>query len=42
MDFDWDDANLDHIAAHGVSPEEAEAAFDPSRDMCDLYRQRVG
>ena len=23
-DFDWDDANLKHIARHEVSPEEAE------------------
>ena len=32
MDFDWDDANIDHIAAHGVSPSEAEdAILDPDR-----------
>jgi len=24
MDFDWDDANRGHIAAHGITPEEAE------------------
>jgi uncharacterized protein len=24
MDFDWDDANRGHIAAHGIGPEEAE------------------
>jgi len=24
--FDWDDGNVDHIAEHGVSPEEAEEA----------------
>jgi uncharacterized DUF497 family protein len=22
--FDWDDANIEHIAEHGVTPEEAE------------------
>ncbi len=24
MDFDWDSANVEHIARHGVTPEEAE------------------
>lgn len=26
-DFDWDDANVSHIAQHGVKPEEAEEAL---------------
>ena len=26
MQFDWDDANRDHIALHGIEPEEAEDA----------------
>jgi hypothetical protein len=25
--FDWDDANLGHIARHGVAPEEVEQAL---------------
>ncbi len=25
--FDWDRANADHIARHGVAPEEVEQAF---------------
>lgn len=25
--FDWDDANVEHIAEHDVTPEEAEEAF---------------
>lgn len=25
--FDWDDANLDHIAEHGVEPEEGERRY---------------
>ncbi len=30
--FDWDEANLGHVARHGVSPREAEeAVFDPER-----------
>ncbi len=24
--FDWDDANTEHVLAHGVTPEEAEEA----------------
>jgi uncharacterized DUF497 family protein len=30
--FDWDDANIDHIAAHGVELEEVEEVLlDPRR-----------
>jgi uncharacterized DUF497 family protein len=30
--FGWDEYNLDHIARHGVGPDEAEdAALDPDR-----------
>ncbi|MDL2342660.1 BrnT family toxin [Deinococcus sp. MIMF12] len=30
MDFDWDEANTEHIARHGIEPEEAEEALgDP-------------
>jgi hypothetical protein len=30
--FDWDDANEEHLARHGVTPEEAEEALtDPRR-----------
>ena len=25
--FDWDDANVGHIARHGATPEEVEQAF---------------
>jgi uncharacterized protein len=25
--FDWDDANMGHIARHGVTPEEGEQAL---------------
>src|SRR4029079_198336 len=33
-DFDWDHANAEHVAAHGVSREEAEAALcDPGREF---------
>ena len=32
--FEWDDANVDHIARHRITPEEAEEAL--------LDRRRVG
>ena len=32
MEFDWDEANIGHIARHGVDPSEAEEALtDPDR-----------
>jgi uncharacterized DUF497 family protein len=31
-DFEWDDANIEHVARHGVTPTEAEdAILDPRR-----------
>lgn len=37
-DFEWDDANVDHIAMHGVEPEEAEEALaDPHRRGTPVY-----
>ena len=39
MTFDWDDANIEHIAAHQISPEEAEEALsDPLRIPAPAYR----
>jgi uncharacterized DUF497 family protein len=36
VEFDWDDANVDHIAEHDIDPEEAEEAFgDPRRKTAD-------
>lgn len=36
--FDWDDANLEHIAEHDVEPEEAEeAVLDPKRVSRTAY-----
>jgi len=29
--FEWDDGNVEHIAQHGVTPEEAEDAFVDTR-----------
>lgn len=38
MEFEWDEANEEHIARHGVSPEEAEEPFfDPARMRVDVY-----
>ena len=27
IEFNWDGANLDHVAAHGIAPEEVEEAM---------------
>ena len=38
MQFDWDDANIQHIARHGVTPKEAEEALsDPDRIAEQTY-----
>jgi len=38
VQFEWDDANLEHIALHGIEPEEVEEAFgDPRRSGADAY-----
>jgi hypothetical protein len=39
MNFDWDGANKDHIAAHGVTPEEVEEVF--ANNPMDLEFQVV-
>jgi uncharacterized protein len=38
--FDWDEANIRHIAGHGVTPEEAEQVFnnDPSDPVLQMYK----
>ena len=38
MEFDWDEANTDHIARHGVRPEEA--LTDPRRLVLKTRSQR--
>ena len=38
--FDWDKANTEHIALHGVMPEEAEQALE--NDPVDLDYEVVG
>jgi uncharacterized DUF497 family protein len=41
--FDWDEYNLDHIARHGVEPDEAEdAVLDAGRVTFPARRGRVG
>jgi uncharacterized DUF497 family protein len=36
--FDWDEANIDHIADHDVAPFEVEEAFtDPDRIAAEAY-----
>lgn len=39
MIFDWDKGNQDHIAAHGVTPQEVEEVF--ANDPVDLEFQVV-
>jgi uncharacterized DUF497 family protein len=39
--FEWDDANLEHIAKHGFTPEDAESVIlDPKRVRIDTYTPR--
>ncbi len=41
--FDWDEYDLDHIARHGIDPDEAEdAVLDPGRVTFPARRGRVG
>lgn len=28
VEFEWDDDNLDHLARHGITPEEVEELFE--------------
>jgi uncharacterized DUF497 family protein len=37
--FEWDDANLDHIARHQVAPEEAEQIVE--NDPLDIEAESV-
>lgn len=37
--FDWNDANIDHIARHRVTPDEAEEVF---QDRFIVRRSREG
>jgi len=37
--FDWDEANITHIARHGITPEEAEQAM--RNDPADAGLQNI-
>jgi uncharacterized DUF497 family protein len=37
--FDWDDANIEHLARHDITPEEAERVID--NDPVDLSLRHV-
>ncbi len=39
MVFRWNDWNIEHVAAHGVSPQEAEAVVLGARSPYPLYRE---
>lgn len=40
MEFDWDAANTEHIARHGVSPEECEQAYRNGPMVIEHQRRR--
>ena len=41
--FDWDEANSEHVLAHGVTPEEAEEAYsDPAHKPAPAYTSMTG
>jgi len=41
VEFEWDEANEAHVAAHGVEPEEVEdALLDPDRVGASAYNVR--
>ena len=35
--FDWDSANINHIAEHGITPEQAEQVFENGPFELDRY-----
>lgn len=39
MDFRWNEWNVEHIARHGVSPEEAESVVRHARRPYPLYHK---
>ena len=39
MDFRWDEWNLEHIAAHGVSAPEAESVVESAASRYPLHRE---
>ena len=42
MEFDWDRANVEHIARHGVRPEEVEEAFANDPLLVLTIQERSG
>jgi uncharacterized DUF497 family protein len=38
MDFRWNDWNLEHVAEHGIDPEEAEAVLEAAGSPWPRYR----
>jgi uncharacterized DUF497 family protein len=45
--FDWDEANVAHVARHGITPEEVEQAFandpmDLGADVVDAEERYTG
>ncbi|MHB8841509.1 MAG: BrnT family toxin [Candidatus Aquicultor sp.] len=40
-DFEWDDGNTDHLAEHGVTPDEAEEAVYDKRYVGRTRQKRL-
>ena len=40
MEFDWDAANVAHIARHGISPEECEEAYCNGPMVIEVFGAR--
>ena len=40
MEFDWDEANVAHIARHGITPEECEEAYQNGPMVIEHQRRK--
>jgi len=40
MEFDWDAANVAHIALHGITPEECEEAYANGPMVIELQERK--
>jgi len=40
MEFDWDAANVAHIAQHGITPEECEEAYENGPMVIEVQERK--
>jgi hypothetical protein len=40
MEFDWDEANVTHIARHGISPAECEEAYQNGPMVIEVQERK--